>query len=968
MLIRRFRGSKIPVARLQYVAAIIAGIHGFADLEEAILTTSTQKMQEYLSGLGNEYINYANAVAEYLATTDCLEFHGRFYNLYTLIGENKTPFNISKESFAKLILKYIRDYSNVRLNRLFLHTSACKKMLNTKIIQAFKNAHFQNATVLSTAKINAIFNDFADYFSCYSASIPYNSNNDNPFGWVATSFSYFCMDLSHLADRVNERNQDATIGDDRGSTMLELASIEATKEEVMIDFPDVIAKIAKASNLLYSHKQSKHSYYDIYSYYVAIRANELIGEINKSLGKDSQMISLRNNWATIDEVASHIWNKFHSRNSIANVMVTLVDVDAPMAEISKLYRRVMHANESIQLNNDGAIKDGMRLFDSKNVRVRSRFSNGDRFEILYNGFTALREFITYLEHRGIPIFSISPKIFRDLDVTKRFRTLDEYLLLEGRVSKLYREAENNAAVLNGIYSNDKIYDMVSINFGDTSVLYNYLKSSCKLCDIKKALQAVKDAEARKEFDNIALNLYAKYLPEDDYIALATIKNGNYVDRSFLPTRQKINQFRSVMNANTSVKHQLIPLYPRKECYITAIDQNDLNDMTDEYRQAFIGAYDKTMNDVEKYVVKLGGLATMSDNALDACYYWLIQFLGSEINNVNKNAKIDRNPVKYFTFLNVLEEKMRREEHPTMMNGYYNLHARTLVEEFSYLLQQPNGKALLDVRTVCIRHCAAMLGIHADNEFDLLHNMWIYSSIMQFLMRKTVRTLADIAHQQRVISNDEDSIRASYNSEYSSWKHDGPFASLVRATAHYSYIGMNSHISSISEFPFLGSVVLYGIRPTDAEDYSKCEMNSKAMVIDTVNQYIEEHKDLFDFFKDLMDEMNSQFRHSATAHVKSTEYDQLLKQAADSLSTIIQTGDKNDDFAIRLRQHIVATTTTDSLGYVIAYNKRFMLNAQNGTKFFLHSYGYWVCVNNGEVIVRPVTPRDYTGYLKGNLDV
>ena len=294
-------------------------------------------------------------------------------------------------------------------------------------------------------------------------------------------------------------------------------------------------------------------------------------------------------------------------------------------------------------------------------------------------------------------------------MTKRFRTLDEYLLLEGRVSKLYREAENNAAVLNGIYSNDKIYDMVSINFGDTSVLYNYLKSSCKLCDIKKALQAVKDAEARKEFDNIALNLYAKYLPEDDYIALATIKNGNYVDRSFLPTRQKINQFRSVMNANTSVKHQLFRFTHGKNAISQQIDQNDLNDMTDEYRQAFIGAYDKTMNDVEKYVVKLGGLVTMNDNALDACYYWFIQFLGSEINNVNKNAKIDRNPVKYFTFLNVLEEKMRREEHPTMMNGYYNLHARTLVEEFSYLLQQPNGKALLDVRTMCIRHCAANAG-------------------------------------------------------------------------------------------------------------------------------------------------------------------------------------------------------------------------------------------------------------------
>ena len=84
--------------------------------------------------------------------------------------------------------------------------------------------------------------------------------------------------------------------------------------------------------------------------------------------------------------------------------------------------------------------------------------------------------------------------------------------------------------------------------------------------------------------------------------------------------------------------------------------------------------------------------------------------------------------------------------------------------------------------------------------------------------------------------------------------------------------------------------------------------------------------------------------------------------------MIQTGDQNDDFAIRLRKHITATTTTDSLGYVIAYNRRFMLNAQNGTKLFLHSFGYWVCIDGSNVSIKAVTQKDYTGYLKGNLDV
>ena len=969
MLIHRFRGSKIPVARLQYVAAIIVGTYGFSDLEEAILDTSTKKMQEYVTGLGNEYIDYANAIAEYLATTDCLSYRGRLHNLYSLIGENKTQFKMSKESFAKMILRYVRDYSNTQLNILFLHTSACKKMLHVKIVQAFKNAHLENAgTVLSTAKINAIFNDFADYFSSYSSNIPYNSNGDNPFGWVVRSFEYFSMNLSNLANRVNERNQDAIIGDDKGSTMLELASIEATKEDVTIDFPDVIAKIAKASNLLYSHKNSKRGYYDIYSYYVSIRANELIEKINKDLGKDSQMINMRNGWYTIEPVASHVWNKFHARNTISKVMVSLVDVDAPVTELSKLYKRVLYTNESIPLNNDGAIKDGMRPFDSKNVRVRSRLSNGDRFEILYAGFSALREFVVYLEHRGIPIYSISPAIFRDLDITKRYRTLDEYIKLEPTVSRLYKEAQNSEAVVNGIYNNDKVYDMVSVNFSDTTVLYNYLKSSCKLCDIKKALQTVKDVEERKNFDKIAVNLYAKYLHEDDYVGLIISQSGSYIDRSFLPTRQKVDQFISSMNQNNSVKHKLLPIYPRNECYITAIDSNDLNDMTDVYRQAFIQSHNYDLNKPERYVITEGGLAGMNDKSLDNYYYWFIPFFGREIDNAKKNAKIDKNPLKYFTFLNVLEEKMKREGHPTMRNGYYNLHADTIEKEFSYLLEQENGATLLEVRVGCIKHCAAMLGVKGATEFELLHNLWVYSSIVQFLMKKTVKTLSDIAHTQRVLSNADSTLKAKYISEFNSWQYDGPFASLIRATAHYSYICMNSPISSISEFPFLGSVNLYGIRPTDVDDYGRYEVQTKATIIDAVNQYLEEHPDLFDFFKDLMNEINTQLRGSSTAHVKTTEYDNLLKQAANSLSTMIQTGDQNDDFAIRLRKHMTATTTTDSLGYVIAYNRRFMLNTQNGTKWFLHSFGYWVCIDGNNVSIKPVTQKDYTRYLKGNLDV
>ena len=983
MLLSKLRQVKLPVSRLQYTLAIIVGSRGCSRLEEAILESKTSELEVFvdsaIAASGTKFINYAEAVVNYFSTVNALNIGGRSYTLYTFFTDRDVAFRMSTNDLALEILKYQRDYSLEQLHCAFLYSSACTEMVKKKIYDAYRNKFGITIKNLTTAKINSVFKEFADYYKKYSASgCRYNSNADNPFGWVTRSFDFFGRNHTNFTDVLNERNQDALIGDDRGSTMLELSSIKSNKESVIIDFPEVVSKIAKASNLLYNHKGNSESYYDIFTHYVAGRADQLCARIKSSLGK-YQNIIVHNGWRMIDNSASHVSNKFHSRSLIANEMMRLVDSALPITEINKLYKRVLATNEAIPLNNDGSIKDGMRLFDAKNISVRSKLTNGEKFEILYNGFEALREFIRYLDYREISIYSISPAIFRDLRFPRRYYNLDEYLRLEKRVEKLFKEAKDSNETINGIFSNDKLFDMLSLGFADTSVLYNYLVSSCKLGDIRSALQVVKEKEIKENYSKRAVTLYRKYKHEDSYIKLGMtgyVSTNKTVWQLLLTDKQMhdFNDMCSRARGDRNVKVIQLPIYPKHDNYIKLLDPMDLNEITADYKSTFINAYARSLNGDEKTVIQYGTFSEMPTKELFFCYNWFIGFLVSEIQDLQKGISIDPDPIKYVIFLNILEAMMEREGHPVMKNGYYNLESKTLDDEFAYMLNATNGAANLARRKYCIVHCARMLRVPVGDtkqDWEVLHNLFVVSSVLQFMMKQTVQSLHDISHEDAVMTSKEFSSKQANLTAYNKWQHDGAFASLVRSTSHYHFISLFKKIKLISDFPFVSSINLYGVYPYKIDNYLDFERNIKSLIVNTVNRYLDAHKDVAEFFNDLTLDINEKFyaseENAAIVEVNTNERE--LKNAAESLTSSYKIEDAASDiFTKKLRVKLCAIALTDPLGYVVCYNKRFRTDLADGSKAYLHSYGYWVIVSKTGFKIKPVTQNEYNSRIKVMLNV
>ena len=184
MLLSKLRQVKLPVSRLQYTLAIIVGSRGCSRLEEAILESKTSDLEAFvdstIAASGTKFINYAEAVVNYFSTINALNIGGRSYTLYTFFTDRDAAFKMSANDLVLEILKYQRDYSLEQLHCAFLYSSACTEMVKKKIYDAYRNKFGITIKNLTTAKINSVFKEFADYYKKYSASgCRYNSNADN---------------------------------------------------------------------------------------------------------------------------------------------------------------------------------------------------------------------------------------------------------------------------------------------------------------------------------------------------------------------------------------------------------------------------------------------------------------------------------------------------------------------------------------------------------------------------------------------------------------------------------------------------------------------------------------------------------------------------------------------------------------------------------------------------------------------
>lgn len=992
MLLSELRKDTLPIGKVQFVLAIIIGDKAGAALEGEALKISTSTLRYYVEEKQKQTkgnVDIVRTVIECVATQPVISQGRRQCNIYEYgrYGNTRSSLCISEEELYKAVMRVLRDYSNERCLSLFADSPYAKE----KVLKAIKNNYvaFTGDVNPTPAKLNAIFNDLKDkQINRYSSDYVFSSNHDNPVGWLIKALEFFSKNRTFYTNRANERNQDQIIGSDRGSTQMELVAMENRKEKINIDFPSVVSDIALASQLLYVHKNNTEAYSDIYTHYVNKKANEVREAIFRSLGTKASLYSIVNRWDPVIVGASHVNNKKNSRDNIAKVMEMLVDNPIAVSEVSKLYKKVLQVNENIRLNREGTIKDGMRLFDSKDVSVRSKMRNGERFEILYKGYVALANFIRYLNSRDISLFSIPTEIFRNIKLPRRFYSLDEYLKLGSTVAQLVqdvdRDAERSKQVVNGMWNNDALFDSISLQLsGEAATIQNFLRNSCTLGDIKTAIDNVERRKKCAAFDQQAFVLYEKYKPEMSYFMIGVIGDKAAGKRSvtLLDRQEEMDAFKqrsdSIQKSHgDAYRIYKFPFYPGAEDYVSYTDPFSVGMDSAEARKDFIGKYRNCLNWVEASIINTGTFEQQSLGTLRGLhfYFMLAIYNFDSYKNLTENKERVRMKLSR-CYVHLLEALMEKEGHPVKRNHLYAIRGRSIADQFSYLLEgcdteEKEKSALREIkyREFAISFCAdALLAHPARNDWEKLRDLFISVSVYEKLWLNLLNALVTICNAKREFLTDAELDKKLHSmNEYRKFMNDGAFGALVRSTAFSNLYKLNKPIMSINDIPFLWEIDTYSVVENDAF-YANAGKHGNTVIVDTVNKFINRYPDIFEYFRILDEQISIQIRpgleHAAFNAGTDAECG-VLEEAARSLR-------ETKDFIKRFgNSHtgkisaMLHTAVCDKDGYLMLFNKRYSVDTADSLNY-VHNSGFWVRVKGNKFSLTPIGKIDYD-HLKGIL--
>lgn len=986
MLLGDLRKRTLSIGKIQFTLAIIIGNKLGSALEEAILNVDTDTLKSYVENTrvrkGSRYTDEVRAVIECLFTQQVLQHGKRKCSFLEYCARGKgTPYvHVTAEELWLESMRTFRDYSDKGCFLLFTDTPYARE----KVLMAIRRYYKDITRDLdpTPAKLNAIFNDFKErQINSYSSGFIFASNHDNPIGWLIKALEFFSRDKTYYTDRVNERNQDQLIGGDGGTTQLELAAMESKPEVQEIDFPAVVSDIALASNLLYVHRNKEKAYSDIYTHYVNRKIEQTRVDIVRSLRSDACVYSVVNAWDPVITDASHINNKKNSRDNIASAMEVLVDSPIAVPEVAKLYKNVLAVNESIPLNREGTIKDGMRLFDAKNISVRSKMRNGERFEILYKGYVSLGKLVRYLNGKGIPLPSIPTDIFRNIRLPRRFYSLEEYLKLGDKVNKLIQDVEGDEErskqVVDGMWSNDAIFDTISLQFSkEAANVQNFLRNSCTLSDIKKAISFTENKREQMKVDEHACALYYKYKDEMSLLLLGSVYN----KRTKVPAIQlfegdkDMEEFArkaAVIVANNSAEYlaQKFLIYPGKANYLEYLDPNGLTQVTPEYRKNFVTCYQSSLSWAERYAIIAGCFADCQLSGLRYLHYCFMLAFYNFDNFRNLTANKERVRRKLCrSYVHLLETIMEKEGHPVKENHLYALRGATIEEEFSYLYEgcraendQKSVMVAINQRKFCIDKCAeCLLANQPDGDWNKLRDLFITVSVYEKTWLRVIDALATISNLKReMLTENELRRRMNTQAEYNKFVYDGSFGALARASAYSSLCKIGSPVTSVTDIPYLWDIDMYSVQ-NGSVPYENPEDHGVAVVVDTMNCFIKQHPDISEFFRNLEEQLTTRIRYGLevdVANVSDGALEKVLKKAA---NTIYETYDITSRFGKEYTgkiRRMLHTANCDPDGYLMLFSRRYSAGTSEGRNY-IHNSGFWVCVHGNDYELKPLEMKDY----------
>lgn len=981
MLLSNLRGETQSISTYQFILAISVGLEGSYTTSKNITEVSTMNISDFVANekITDPATNGLKAVIKYFMEFNMLPLNlkgnrSKKVNLNDSLRSEGLPAR-SFESHYKACMRILQNYSYEDLSYLFLFTTYATrdihKIIKKNIFRIYGHGH------ATTTVVDAIYKDFCKFFYDNSRDkLVYQDNaSTNLIGFYKTTLDFFEKTGQVYSVYVNETDIDSTIqGGDYSTSALDVYAVEKKKPTVEINFQDITNKIAAASCLLYAHSNQQAALYDIYTKYNSQRVSEIVSNLKSSCKSLLPYIKIENNWDDIEVTQSHVKNKKNNRDNTAEALFVLAERPVRIEELNRLYNAARRADDNDAFNKTQGpkmAKDGLYIFSTIGHKVKSKQKNSEKFQILVDGFNALREFRQYLADRDIDPLSVPADIFRDINLPRRYTSLRSYFDLHPVTSSLIQVERARDLQVKGAIRNDDLYDTLVIGcFDKNNKLIEFLRKGSNLSDIKVAVEQYgKGLEKNEYVSSKAFNAFAATksivkpvtILAKEHWDLTTNEISIVAQLLENPSAEDLNRARKlvqktklyfkVIQDNLSKfpaeklqeqkdpdgfyyaeRFHLFDIHFTEENIATWFTDNPPALNTPEQRlfvaQNYVGCEDAGP------LIVLGGIL---ENDIQFNLRRL-KAVESVINSASfKNADKEVQQKLIFFYTNVLEVIMRAEKHPVTEGNYYALTASTLEEEFSYSSSEDARKARCDA----IRNAFSVLcGDEYHNEFEMLNLLFISSRMLQYYYFTNRRIIGKSRNLYNGVAPNIINSKKLDQKAVDDFLQDGDFAVLIRAGVFISYLDKAKKSGNFNDLPLENFIKSYFL-PNDTDyDIEGAIHRMKLLLLRLSNQFIDEHQDIYDFLGFLARAVHKSFDSSCRdyAIVETPEIINLLDEAVLQARAFVQqnTNEATRQFMLK----ITANAICDANGYIMDYGKLF----KNQSGEYLHSSGVWVQID------------------------
>jgi hypothetical protein len=348
-----------------------------------------------------------------------------------------------------------------------------------------KSADGLSTNDLTDAKIEevlAAFTDFVDRRCSNGAYSPETGTPDafffrnakseakGPFDWFASEVDKSFGNGDHtkftnILYKVGLNSSVPSANSDDEADIIDRYEVDVERKEHPINFIGVCSRINRASVLLFEHNNTGYASYDIFSFHRAQTLSPKEKEFRTKVSLAGITVTFED-YENSDAITSSetIGLKMRHRIKLCPVFEDVLKNGIRKEEVfSKLFQNVKN------VTCETPDKNGARLFSFEGINTKHKETNGQMLQILLDGYLALKDLLEFLSSASnktsVTMNSMPVDIFRYPDRLRRVHTFEEYVNYNGDIKPLCTAVNEDYSRkkpdLNGIMSNDTVYDILS---------------------------------------------------------------------------------------------------------------------------------------------------------------------------------------------------------------------------------------------------------------------------------------------------------------------------------------------------------------------------------------------------------------------------------------------------------------------------------------------------------------------------